>query len=139
MELTLVLLTAIVWGISPIFDKVALKSVDPILTLSIRMMSSGVILFVYLLIVGKTKEIANISIKSISAILISAILSGVLGYTFYFKALSTGNVSKVVPLVATYPLFASIIAVLFLGESFTLTKFLGIAFIVFGIALINLR
>lgn len=139
MEYILVLLTAFVWGLSPIFDKIALKAVDTTLALAIRMTISGVILFVYLLFANKAKDIVNIPLKSFGAIIISAILSGVLGYIFYFKALSNYNVSKVVPMVSVYPLVASIIAVIFLGEAFSFTKFLGIILIVLGIIILNIK
>ena len=58
---------------------------------------------------------------------------------FYFKAIMVEEVSRVIPLYAITPIFVLILATVFLGETFTVQKYLGIFIIVIGSLLISLR
>lgn len=54
-------------------------------------------------------------------------------------ALSRGEASKVVPITAAYPAFTALLAVVFLGESYSLVRFLGTLLIVGGAVMVSLR
>ncbi|MDD5021161.1 MAG: EamA family transporter [Endomicrobiaceae bacterium] len=136
MEWIFIGLTIVLWGISPVFDKMALKAIDPVLAVAIRMMTAGSIMFIYAFIFKKIEVIKRLPLKSIMFFIIASSFS-LLGFVFYFKALSAGFASKVVPAAATYPLFTSIIAFLLMKESFSLKKLIAIIFIVAGVALIK--
>ena len=139
MEYLYIFIAAFSWSISPIFDKLALRNTNISIMLASRMLLSSIVLYFVLFSQGKIKNIFYISKYSFIMILISAILSGVIGYLCYFKALSIGNVSKVVPLVATYPFFSCLISIFFLGESFSFFKILGSLLIIAGVVVINLK
>jgi uncharacterized membrane protein len=49
-----------------------------------------------------------------------------IGVIFFYRALSTGDASRVVVFTALYPLIAVILSVLILHESITLYKVIGI-------------
>jgi transporter family protein len=136
MEWIFISSTILLWGISPIFDKMALKTIDPVLAVSIRMMIAGLIMFLYVVMFKKIKVIRNLSLKSILFFVASSSLS-LLGFVFYFKALSGGYTSKIVPAVATYPLVTAIIAFLVMKESFSVKKLIAIILIVSGVALLK--
>jgi len=136
MEWIFICCTVILWGISPVFDKMALKAIDPVLAVAIRMMTSGTLMFAFAVIFKKTEVIKKLPLKSV-LIFMAASSFSLLGFVFYFKALSAGFASKVVPAAAAYPLFTSIIAFLFMRESFSIKKLVAIIFIVAGVALIK--
>jgi transporter family protein len=55
----------------------------------------------------------------------------------YFKALKLGEASRVVPIVASYPMMTAIFSALLLGEKLTLMKFIGIILIIVGMFLLQ--
>ena len=65
--------------------------------------------------------------------IIASVLVTMGGVFFYLKAMSGGEASKVVPLSSTYPFVTFIMVYLFLGESFTVSKFIGTMLISGGI------
>lgn len=71
-----------------------------------------------------------------------ALVSGIIeGFTtlLYFKALSMEEVSRVVPLDNLATIFVAVLAFFFLGEIFTVSKYVGIMFLVVGATTISLK
>lgn len=136
MEWLFIGFTIVLWGISPVFDKMALNAINPVLAVAIRMMAAGSIMFAYVLIFNKAEVIKKLDLKSV-ILFVTASSFSLLGFVFYFKALSGGFASKIVPAAATYPLFTSMIAFLIMKESFSMKKLIAIIFIVTGVALIK--
>ncbi len=66
-------------------------------------------------------------------------LFGVIAVIFYNKSLIYEEASRVVPLVYLSSIFVLILAYIFLGEVFTLEKYLGVFFIVIGGGLISYK
>jgi len=58
------------------------------------------------------------------------------GIGFYYLALEKGKVSVIVPVTATYPAVAVLLAVLVLGERLTGAQWLGMALTIAGCALL---
>jgi transporter family protein len=52
---------------------------------------------------------------------------------YYYKALNTGEVSRVVPILSINPVITLILATVFLGEIHDYVKYLGIALIMMGV------
>jgi transporter family protein len=59
-----------------------------------------------------------------------------LAQSFYFKALKSGNINQIIPIVGAYPLVSALVAMIFLGESLTLAKLSGVVMVVLGIILL---
>ena len=59
------------------------------------------------------------------------------GILAYYRALSLGPVSAVVPIFGTFLVLSSAIGVAILGESITLRKLAGVGFAVLGIYLVS--
>ncbi len=133
----LLALTILCWGIAPIFDKAALRRGDPFLGMALRGVIIGICMLAVLLLSGKAKEIALMPKQSALFFSISGILAGLIGVLTYFKALQYAPTSKIVPLAATYPLVTALLSILFLGESLTALRFLGIVLIIAGIWLVK--
>ncbi len=70
-------------------------------------------------------------------IMLGGFMASIIGQIFFYNALKIGEVSKVVPIAATYPLIAFLFGVIFLGESFTFTKGIGIALLMAGLFLLR--
>ena len=136
MEWIYIGLTIFFWGLAPVFDKIALKTVSPLIAIAVRMMWSAFAMILFVLFAGKTATLINLPFKNISFLFVSASVS-LLGYMFYFKALSKGNASKVVPAVATFPLVTAIIAFTLMGDPFSVQKISAIILIVSGIILLH--
>ncbi len=132
--LILWLLTIFFWGISPIIEKLGLKEVDPLLALFVRTLASLVAIFLVLLVISP--DLSSLNLKNVGILSLSGIIGGFLGMFTYFSLLKSKNASQVVPLTSTYPLVATLLAVLILKEKLTLLKLLGTLLVVAGIYLL---
>ena len=132
------IITAVVWGIVPIMEKMGLASIMPLSGLLIR--SCGVIIGASVLAVFN-KEVVNLALKAdIRTILFLALggfMASILGQIFFYNALKTGEASKIVPIAGTYPLVSFLIGIIFLGESFTFVKAAGVMFVIAGLFLLR--
>ncbi|MBI5788179.1 MAG: EamA family transporter [Candidatus Schekmanbacteria bacterium] len=133
----LALLTACLWGITPVVEKIGLSKVNPLTAVTIRSLSISIISVCLLVITGQFKELIRVEKSSFLCLAAGGICAGLIGMWTYFKALKYNPGSLVVPIAATYPLIALLMSVIFLGEKFTLIKGLGTLLIVAGIALIK--
>ncbi len=133
------LLTVVLWGTTPLIDKVALRTVAADTGLCVRAFTAAVILAIYALARGKFGEIVHADTKGVLCFVVSAVLVSVAAQWTYFAALQRTEVSRLVPFTATYPLVAAILAVLLLHEAFTVTKFAGAVLIVGGLLLLGMK
>lgn len=60
-----------------------------------------------------------------------------LGAFFFFNAIAQGEASKVVVITSLYPIITAILAFIFLQETITLTKLIGILFCLIGIIILS--
>lgn len=132
----LALLVAFMWGINPIMEKLSLAKATPLTVLTLRFIMTSIVLTFISFYTGQFQEFNKLDSKTYFLIIIPAILAG-LGLYIYFIALSKGESSKVVPIVATFPLFTAIYAFLILKENITIPKLIGICLIVCGLIILN--
>ena len=132
----LALLVAFIWGINPIMEKLSLVKATPLTVMTIRFIMTSIVLTIITIYQGKFYELNNLDSKTYYYIIIPAILAGV-GLYIYFIALGKGESSKVVPIIATFPLFTAIYAFLILKESITTPKIIGTFLIVSGLVILN--
>lgn len=132
------LITACIWGIAPILEKIGLGKIEPLSGLLIR--SLGVVIGATLLIIFRTQALRGAlaaDAKTFFYLLLGGILASFLGQLFFYRALKTGQTSQVVPLAATYPLVSFLIAVFFLQEQLTLQKVIGVLLVISGVLLLK--
>lgn len=125
------------WGIAPVFGKLGLGEVSPVVGLSIRTFTIALILLIYGLMSGKISGIVEAGSKDILLLAGEGILASLLGHLAYFFALKYGEASKVVPFIAAYPLVTLLIGIFFLNETLSWEKVAGSAFIVLGLFLLK--
>ncbi|MGI9535400.1 MAG: EamA family transporter [Thermodesulfobacteriota bacterium] len=133
------LIVACIWGINPIFEKLSLKTATPYSVITIRFLFTAFCLAVITLTTGRLEEITKVDGRSLFWILLSGLAGGLIGLFLFFVALKQEDTSKVVPIVATFPMFTAIYAYFLLGETISLKRAIGILFVVIGAILINIK
>lgn len=133
----LLILTAILWGSSPILEKFGLTKIDPITALIIRSTTVTIFLLPVVAVTGKIKDVFLADIKTVTVFAISGIMAGLLGMWTYFGALRAGAASKIVPIAATYPLITAILSIVILKEQVTAVRLMGTILIIAGIWLVK--
>lgn len=134
----LLVLTAILWGITPIMEKKGLQSTSPLVGLVFRNFTVSFILILAVLFMNKTREVFTTSPRDMILFGLSGIIAGLLAMVTYFSALKLGATSQIVPIAATYPLITAIISILLLGEQLTFIRIIGIVLIIIGIWLVKI-
>jgi len=131
------ILSAIFAAATAILAKVGLKGVNGNLATAVR---TVVILFVawgIVLATGEVTELRSISKNNLIFLGLSGLATG-LSWIFYFKALETGNVSKVAPIDKLSVAIAMGLAFLILKEPIDVKTLIGGGMIVGGSLIILL-
>ena len=132
----LLFLTVILWGTTPLFEKLALGKGAPVVVLLLRTAFIAACMAGVVAATGQAGQLVRLDWRTVLFSLLSGLTGGVLGLTVYFHALRMGQASVVVPITATYPMVTVLLSVLVLGEPITLVKVLGVALIVAGVMLL---
>ncbi len=130
------ILSALVWSTAPIIFKIGLKgSVPPLVGIFFHNLTAT--LFA-LIVLTAMRESFNYPLRDILIICTGGFISGFLGLLLYYKAIKEGEVSVVAPIVASSPLWASLLAFLLLGESFSVIKVVGALLVVSGVIMLTI-
>lgn len=130
MWLILAIITAVCWGISIATVKRAYSSLTPVMWIILGAIASVLILVPYALFNG-------VSLVFWPLIPVSVLVAGC--YAFYGYALDKGKVSLVATVQSIYPLFAVLLATIFLRETTSLFVKGGILAIITGVVLLSLE
>jgi transporter family protein len=133
----LLTITALLWGTTPILEKMGLVRVDPLVGVTIRSAIVTAGLFILTFILGKGRELVSLDGKSILLFGASGMMAGLLGMWTYYAALKMEATSKIVPIAACYPLVTALLSTLVLHEGMSLSRVIGTALIVSGIWLVK--
>ncbi len=125
------LLSALFAALTAIFAKIGIKGVDTDLATAIRTVVILVLAWGIALFKGSTVTIPTLTKQNLIFLSLSGVATG-LSWIFYFKALQLGKVSQVAPVDKMSVVFAMLLAVIFLGEPFTLKTAIGAGLIVAG-------
>jgi len=131
------LLAAILWGIAPVFEKLGLINISPLAGLTIRTAAATILLILIVMFTDVHTEILRADSRTVTFLIMSGIVAGLLGMWSYFRAMKYCEASRVVPIVGSYPLFAFLFSLLLLGEQITLQKGIGVILIVSGVVLLG--
>lgn len=132
------LLTSLIWGLAPVFEKIGLNGrIDPYTGVVIRTIPITVVSVAGLVFAGGLGSLKSVDVKSAVFVCAGGLIAGLLGQFAFYSALKSGEASLVVPVAATYPLVALIVSALFLGEAVTLQKAAGIVLVVGGVMLLK--
>jgi len=137
VNIGLLVVTMILWGTTPLLEKIGLREIDPAIGVFIRSTAVVAVLAVYLLATGRFPELARVSVKNYAIFAATGIMAGLLAMWTYFYVLRSGMISQVVPITASYPILTAALGILVLGEAATPQRILGIVLTVIGIVLVK--
>ncbi|MDR2824707.1 MAG: EamA family transporter [Prevotellaceae bacterium] len=109
------ILSAIFAAVTAILAKVGVQGISGNIATAVR---TGIVLFLAWGIVifsGQLREVKEITKTNLLFLVLSGIATG-LSWIFYFKALETGNVSKVAPIDKLSVVLVMLFSAIFLGE-----------------------
>lgn len=123
--------SAVFAGATAILAKIGVKNTDSDVATALRTLV--VLLFSWLMVFVTDSYISleSVSEKNLLLLVLSGIATGA-SWLCYFKALQLGDVNKVTPIDKTSTVLTMILAFLFLGETLTITKFIGMVGILTG-------
>jgi drug/metabolite transporter (DMT)-like permease len=140
------ILAGVCWGLGELFTKrvLASKEIGPMALLALRTaiaLPPALIAFWLLAKVWPSetpKPLAASTGVMTMAFLGSGLLAGFGGVFFFYRGLAVGDISVVKPIAfALAPAIAALVGWLFLGESMTTRKALGIALLIAGLVLVT--
>lgn len=129
----------LLWGVAPVFGKLALGTVEPVAALAIRSAFVAAVMLAFVGLTGGWAAVAGASARDVALIALEGLFAGLLGGLAYFYALKYGETGRVVPTVAAYPLVTLLLGLALMGEKLTVGKGLGAILIAAGVALVNYR
>lgn len=133
--LIMAVLSALFAGLTSILAKCGIRKTDSDVATGLR--TIVVLLFSWLMvfIVGSAGTISQIETKSLVFLVLSGIATGA-SWICYFKALSMGDVNKVVPIDKSSTILTVLLAIVLFGETNHLAvKLLGTALLAAGVFL----
>lgn len=139
MWVLLAFLSALFAGVTSVLAKIGIKKTDSTIATAIRTVI--VLLFSWLMvwIVGSSDTIASIDGKSFLFLILSGLATGA-SWLCYFKALSVGDVNKVVPVDKSSAVLSILLAIVIFGETEHLAvKLIGTLMIAVGTYLMTFR
>ena len=118
-------------GLTSIFAKIGLESVNSNLAVAIRTIVILVMAWFIVFLTGAQSGLEGISRRNLLFLVLSGIATG-FSWLFYFRALQMGPASRVIPIDKTSVVFGMILAFLILKEAFSLKTAIGGSLIVIG-------
>lgn len=116
MWLMMAVLSAFFAGLTSILAKCGIKKTDSDLATAIRTFVVLVFSVLMTFLVGSFREIDAISAKSLVFLILSGLCTGA-SWICYFKALSLGDVNKVVPIDKSSTVLSVFLAIVIFGET----------------------
>ncbi len=116
MWISMAILSAVLAGLTSIFAKCGIKKTDSDVAMAIRTVVVVAFAWLMVFIVGSFQSIVSISVKSFVFLMLSGIATGA-SWICYFKALSMGDINKVVPIDKSSTIITVILAIILFNES----------------------
>ena len=129
-----VIISIIFWALWSIFTKLALRTIHPFMQQFTQYCVSVIIGIIYLIIIQRNDYKWNAT--GIMWALIAALCTLTASVSYMF-ATSNKEVSFILPIANTYPILSCILAIAFLGETFTIYKLVGVLLTIAGVIVIS--
>ena len=126
-------IAALIWGVVPLFEKLGLSRVSPLVGLFYRCV--GVILGMILLSVFmvKPQEIKAVDVRSALFLILAGFFASFIAQICFYHGLKLGDISRIVPISASYPFITFLIGVAVLGEGINGYKIVGVLLVLLGV------
>ena len=115
-------------GVTSILAKCEIRKTDSTVATAIRTIVVLIFSWLMVFIVGSQNQLGSIDGKTLLFLILSGLATGA-SWLCYFKALQIGDINKVVPIDKSSIVLTIILAFIFLHESVSLTKAVGVVLI----------
>ena len=133
--LTAAILSAFFAGLTSILAKCGIKKTDSDLATALRTIVVLIFSWIMVLVVGSLHTITEIQPKAFIFLILSGLATGA-SWICYFKALSVGEINKVVPIDKSSTVLTVLLAIICFGETSNLVmKLIATAILAVGIFL----
>ena len=122
--LLMAVLSAVFAGLTSVLAKCGIKKTDSDVATALRTIVVLIFSWIMVFVVGSQDTINSISTKSLVFLILSGIATGA-SWMCYFKALSVGDINKVVPIDKSSTILTVILAIVLFGETNNLVVKLG--------------
>lgn len=126
-------LASLIWGVVPLLEKTGLLNTKPMVGLFYRCLGVIVGIIILGVFMVKPQEIRSVDAKSAFLLMLSGFLASFVAQMCFYNGLKLGEISRVVPISASYPFITFILGILVLGESWSMVKLGGVFLIVAGV------
>ena len=123
--------SALFAGLTAVLAKCGIRKTDSTVATAIRTIVVLIFSWLMVFIVGSQSQLSSIDGKTLLFLVLSGLATGA-SWLCYFHALQIGDINKVVPVDKSSTVLTILLAVLFLHESLSLTKGVGIVLIAIG-------
>jgi transporter family protein len=131
MWIVFALLSAFFAALTSILAKIGIQNINSNMATAIRTVAVLIMSWAIVFITGKHNDILNIGHKNLLFLVLSGIASG-LSWLCYYKALQTGEASKVIPIDKFSLVIGMILVFIILKETITVKTIIGGALITVG-------
>ena len=129
------ILSAVFAGLTSILAKCGIKKTDSDLATALRTIVVLVFSWIMVFVVGSANSITAIEPKSLIFLILSGLATGA-SWICYFKALSVGDINKVVPIDKSSTILTVLLAIICFGETSNLAvKLIATAILAVGVFL----
>lgn len=133
--IVMAILSAIFAGLTSILAKCGIKKTDSDIATALRTVVVLIFSWIMVLVVGSGNAMTQIETKSLIFLLLSGLATGA-SWICYFKALSMGDVNKVVPIDKSSTILSVLFAIILFGETNHLfAKLMGTVLLAAGVLL----
>ena len=133
--LVMAVLSALFAGLTAVLAKCGIKKTDSDIATALRTIVVLIFSWIMVFIVGSANTITQIDSKSIVFLILSGIATGA-SWICYFKALSVGDINKVVPVDKSSTILSVLLAIILFSETNNLPlKLIATALLAIGVFL----
>ena len=126
------ILSAVFASLTAIFSKIGVKEIDSNLATGIRTIVILDLVWGIVFFTHTYEEIKTLSFKNYFFLVVSGIATG-LSWLFYFKAIQTGDLSKIAPIDKLSVVLTMVLSLIIFKEPITLPLALGGGLVVLGV------
>ncbi len=133
--LVMAILSALFAGLTAVLAKCGIKKTDSDIATALRTIVVLIFSWIMVFIVGSADTITQIDTKSLVFLILSGLATGA-SWICYFKALSVGDINKVVPVDKSSTILSVLLAIVLFGETNNLPiKLIATTFLAVGVFL----
>ncbi len=129
--------SALVWGLGNVCIKTQSGKMPPLALNAFRSAFGSLFFLMAVFLAGKQGELLAFDILPLAALALTVLFGFIASDTLFFKSMEHAGISRVFPIMASYPIFTVFLARLFLDEALTWPMLVGALLLVIGAGLLG--